>query len=64
MSDFYKPLTPSLRNDINVATENQIRELETCEKNAFVNAQIVGLNAQKNLINALPDGYPIPCTKY
>ena len=64
MSDFYKPLTPSLRKEINVAIENQIRELETCEKNAFVNAQIVGLNAQKNLINALPDGYPIPCTKY
>lgn len=64
MSDFYKPLTPSFRKEINVAIENQIRELETCEKNAFVNAQIVGLNAQKNLINALPDGYPIPCTKY
>lgn len=64
MSDFYKPLTPSFRNDINAAIENQIRELETREKNAFVNAQIVGLNAQKNLINALPDGYPIPCTKY
>ena len=64
MSDFYKPLTPSLRKEINVAIENQIRKLETCEKNAFVNAQIVGLNAQKNLINALPDGYPIPFTKY
>lgn len=47
MSNFYKPLTPSLRKEINVAIENQIRELETCEKNAFVNAQIVGLNAQK-----------------
>lgn len=32
MSDFYKPLTPSLRKEINVAIENQIRELETCEK--------------------------------
>lgn len=63
MSDFYKPLTPSLRKEINVAIENQIRELETCEKNVFVNAQIVGLNAQKNLINALPDGYPIPMKK-
>lgn len=63
MSDFYKPLTPSFRKDINVAIENQIRELETCEKNAFVNAQIIGLNAQKNLINALPDGYPIPMKK-
>ena len=63
MSNFYKPLTPSFRKEINVAIENQIRELETCEKNAFINAQIVGLNAQKNLINALPDGYPIPMKK-
>lgn len=63
MNNFYKPLTPSFRKDINVAIENQIRELETCEKNAFVNAQIIGLNAQKNLINALPDGYPIPMKK-
>ena len=64
MSDFYKPLTPSLRKEINVAIENQIRELETCEKNAFENDQIVGLKAQKNLINALHEGYTIPCTKY
>lgn len=28
MSDFYKPLTPSFRKDINAAIENQIRELE------------------------------------
>ena len=38
MNNFYKPLTPALRNDINISIENQIRELEICEKNAFVNA--------------------------
>lgn len=60
-SEFYKPLTPSFRNDINTAIENQIKELNTCKGNAFVNMQIIGLTAHKNLINALPDGYPIPC---
>lgn len=62
-SEFYKPLTPSFRNDINTAIENQIKELNTCKGNAFVNMQIIGLTAHKNLINALPDGYPIPCKK-
>ena len=40
MNNFYKPLTPTLRSDINISIENQIRELETCEKNAFVNAHL------------------------
>lgn len=60
---FYKPLTPAFRKDIDYAIKNQIRELKTCESNAFVNAQIIGLEAQRDLIRALPDGYPIPCTK-
>lgn len=36
---------------------------KTCKGNAFANMQIIGLTAHKNLINALPDGYPIPCKK-
>ena len=63
MSEFYKPLTPAFRQDIYLAIDEQIRELHTCEGNAFVNAQIIGLEAHKNLIKALPDGYPIPCKK-
>ena len=39
---------------------SNIAELKTCSNNAFVNAQIVGLKATRNLINNLPDGYPIP----
>ena len=64
MSDnFYKPLTPKFRTEINIAIDNNIRELQTCESNAFVNAQIIGQKALKNLINGLPDGYPIPMTR-
>jgi hypothetical protein len=37
-----------------------MQELNTCKDNAFVSAQKVGLIALENLINALPDGYPIP----
>lgn len=36
------------------------RKLNTCKPTAFVAARRIGLRTTKNLINALPDGYPIP----
>ena len=64
MSDsFYKPLTPLLRSEINNGFNEQIAELQTCEKNVFVNLQLESLRISKNLINGLPDGYPIPFRK-
>lgn len=59
----YKPLTPSLRLDINIAFDKQIEELKTCKPNALVNVQIEGLQMYKRLINGLPDGYPMPINK-
>lgn len=66
--EFTKPLTPALRQDINISIDSQIRELQTCESNVFVNVQLIAfqlfaLKLQKNLINALPDGYPLPMSK-
>lgn len=64
MSDtFYKPLTPSMRNNINNAIDRNIAVLDTCQENAFVNVQKIGQQVLKNLINALPDGYPLPMKK-
>ena len=60
---FYKPLTPSLRADINTSIEKNIAELRTCQSNAFVNMQITGYEQTKRLINGLPDGYPMPMTR-
>lgn len=61
MSDtFYKPLTPELRNDINASIDNNISELHTCQPNAFVSAQLICYKALRNIISALPDGYPLP----
>lgn len=57
---FYKPLTPKLREEINSSIEKNIEELKTCKMNAFVSMQLAGNKAIKNLINGLPDGYPIP----
>ena len=56
----YKPLTPKLRNDILDSINSQVNDLNTCQMNAFVSAQMAGLSALENLIRALPDGYPIP----
>ena len=56
----YKPLTPQFRSEILDGINLQVSELDTCQTNAFVSAQKVGLNALQNLIKALPDGYPIP----
>ena len=56
----YKSLTPLFRSEIQNSIRSQIQELNTCQNNAFVSVQRVGLTALSNLINALPDGYPIP----
>ena len=58
-----KPLTPSFRQDINMAFDKQIAEMQTCKPNAIVNMQIEALRMYKRLINGLPDGYPIPIRK-
>ena len=55
----YKPLTPKFRSEILDSINSQVNELNTCQTNAFVSIQMVGLNALKNLFKALPDGYPI-----
>ena len=60
MNEEYKPLTPLFRSEIQNSIRSQMQEINTCQNNAFVSAQRVGLTALSNLINALPNGYPIP----
>ena len=59
----YKPLTPKFRSEILDSINSQVSELDTCQTNAFVSAQMAGLSALQNLIKALPDGYPMPVKK-
>lgn len=58
--EYYEPLTPELRQGINETIEKELGKLNTCKPTAFVAARRVGLRTTKNLINALPDGYPVP----
>lgn len=57
---FYKPLTPAFRSDIADGIHKNTAELNACQPNALVTAQKIGLIQLERLINALPDGYPIP----
>lgn len=57
---YYKPLTPKLREEINDAIISNMAELQTCQSNVFVNAQMIGYKSLNNIINSLPDGYLIP----
>ena len=54
------PMTPTRRTEINAAIDKNIAVLRTCEPNALVNMQILAWETQRNLMNALPDGYPLP----
>jgi len=59
----YKPLTPDFREAINRGIDSNIREFDYCERNAIVNMQIEAYKMLRNIINRLPDGYPIPLKK-
>lgn len=63
-AEFYKPLTPDLRKQINDSISKNIEELKTCEQNNLVKAKIYSHLAFKRIINSLPDGYLIPMKKY
>lgn len=57
---YYKPLTPEFRAQINEGIRSQEIELNTCQNTPYVTVQKNGLQVFKNLINALPDGFPLP----
>lgn len=57
---YYKPLTPEFRDKINNTIKSINEELDTCDNTPYVVVQRIGLQALGNLINAFPDGYPIP----
>lgn len=60
---FYKPLTPTLRGELNKSIDASIKELKECNMNGLVSIQILAKMQLKKLINSLPDGYPMPFAK-
>lgn len=62
MSNFYKPLTPQFRREINASIDARIAEMETCKQNVLVQNHICAYEKLKELIEALPDGFLMPLT--
>ena len=59
----YVPLTPNIRAAVNNSIDQHIAELNACEDTLWVNMGRCANEALRNLINALPDGYPLPVTR-
>lgn len=61
MSDeYYQPLTPEFRSKVNSTINQNLAELNSCNNTVYVSAYKTAYGALRNIINALPDGYPIP----
>ena len=59
----YIPLTPAIRESVNNTIDGRLSELDKCDQTAWVSMARIANEACKNLINALPDGYPLPVTR-
>ena len=59
----YKLLTKDFREQINRGIDRNIEELLRCDRNSLVIAEINAYQMLRNMINRLPDGYPIPVEK-
>lgn len=57
------PLTPDMRAAVNNSIDQNIAGLNACESTPWVNMSRRANEVLRNLINALPDGYPLPVTR-
>lgn len=57
------PLTPDVRAAVNESIDQRIAVLNTCENTPYTSIIRIANEASRILINALPDGYPMPVTR-
>ena len=57
------PLTPDMRAAVNEGIDRNLEALKTREETPWVNVSRTVNEMLRNLINALPDGYPMPITR-
>lgn len=60
MADYYKPLTPEFRKQINDSISKGRQEISTCNHNAYTAIYNLAYTTLETIVNALPDGYPMP----
>ena len=59
----YTPLTPDIREIINHTIDQNIIALDACKKMSWVEWLKDENERLRRLVNALPDGYPLPLMK-
>lgn len=60
---YLTPLTKDLRASVNSEIDSRLEELNRCDDTPYTALYRVAYGAAKNLINALPDGYPVPVSR-
>lgn len=59
----YVPLSPEIRAAVNKTVDQRVAALNACESTPWINLSRCANEMVRNLINALPDGYPVPVIK-
>lgn len=60
---YLAPLTKDMKQQVNMEIDNRIAELNRCDDTPYVNMYKSVYGIARKLINALPDGYPVPVSK-
>ena len=60
MADYYKPLTPEFRRQINESIAKGRQEIGTCKPTAYTEMYNLAYTSLETLVNNLPDGFPMP----
>ena len=60
---YLTPLTKDLKASVNSELDRKMAELNRCDETPFVALYKVSYELTRSLINALPDGYPVPVTR-
>ena len=61
--EYYRPITPEFREDLNNSIMGEIEKLQSCQQTSFTEAYISGYTALYGLINILPNGFPLPLSE-
>lgn len=60
---YMEPLTKDMKVSINLEIDKRMEALNRCDNTPYVALYKVAYEVTRNLINALPDGYPVPITR-
>lgn len=60
---YLTPLTKDMKGSLNEEIDKRMDALNRCDDTPYVALYKMAYGMTRNLINALPDGYPVPVTR-